>query len=251
MGAYGLVWSGLKKLLVRDGRAGRGDFVLKGVIPLWLSLFVLLNAPAFPVLVEISIGFIIAALFFSRTGLAMAVRRTHDLAMDETYLTSFRRQSLAYFQAFIVLMFATSYLTVSAGNHVAALIIALVAATAMTIILLGGPKYVMALTTTPRAVLPNGLATPATAKALADKPNAEALRKALPREVLARQMAHPLQSKVRGVQVQNVPESTPKTRPVYKTKAGAPQPREPGLAQPQYPKPIVRKRKRGAIGEWT
>jgi uncharacterized membrane protein YhaH (DUF805 family) len=253
MGAYGLVWSGLKKLLVRDGRAGRVDFVLKGLLPLWLSLLALLNAPAFPKLAEISVLFIVAAVFFSRTGLAMAVRRTHDLGMAETYLTSFRRQSLAYFQAFIVLMFATTFLTVNAGNPVAAFVVAVGASAAMTLILLGGPKYVIALVTMRGEVLPNahGPATPETVKALkalADKPGAETLRKVMPR---ATAQAHPLQSKVRGVQAQPVAQSTPKTRPVYKTNTSAQQPREPGLAQPQYPKPIVRKRKRGAIGEWN
>ena len=60
MGAYGLVWSGLKKLLVRDGRAGRQDFVLKGLLPLWLALFALLSGTAFPVLGELGLVLIIA-----------------------------------------------------------------------------------------------------------------------------------------------------------------------------------------------
>jgi uncharacterized membrane protein YhaH (DUF805 family) len=251
MGAYGLVWSGLKKLLVREGRAGRQDFVLKGLLPLWLSLFALLSQAAFQLLGELGIVLIIAALFFSRTGLAMAVRRAHDIGLGEEYLVSFRRQSLAYFQCFIVLMFATTFLTVNVGNPASSLIIAAVAAGAMTLILLGGPKYVQALITMPGEVLPNahGLATPETVKALkalADKPSTEALRKVIPRQVA---QAHPLQSKVRGVQAQPAPESPARPRPVYKTKASEQQPaREPGF--PQHPKPIVRKRKRGAIGEW-
>jgi len=256
MGAYGLVWSGLKKLLVREGRAGRQDFVLKGLLPLWLSLFALLSQAAFQLLGGLGLVLIIAAGFFSRTGIAMAVRRAHDIGLGEEYLVSFRRQSLAYFQCFIVLMFATTFLTVNAGNPASSLIIAAVAAGAMSLILLGGPKYVQALINMPGEVLPNahGLATPETVKALkalADKPSTEALRKVLPGESLARKaaQAHPLQSKVRGVQAQPVVESTPKTRPVYKTKASETQPaREPGF--PQHPKPIVRKRKRGAIGEW-
>jgi uncharacterized membrane protein YhaH (DUF805 family) len=255
MGAYGLVWSGLKKLLVREGRAGRADFVLKGLLPLWLALFALLSGAAFPVLGELGLVLIIVALFFSRAGLAMAVRRAHDLGLSEDYLISFRRQSLAYFQSFIVLMFATTFLTVNVGNPATSLIIAAVAAAAMTCFLLGGSKYVSMLVTSPGEVLPNahGLATPETVKALkalGDKPSAEALRKVMPREIaMAREAAHPLQSKVRGVQAQPVPESPARVRPIYKTKASETQPREPGF--PQHPKPIVRKRKRSsAIGEW-
>jgi uncharacterized membrane protein YhaH (DUF805 family) len=253
MGAYGLVWSGLKKLLAREGRAGRADFVLKGVMPLWLSLVALLSGVAFPVLGELALVLIMVVAFFSRTGLAMAVRRAHDLGMGEEYLISFRRQSLAYFQAFLVLVLATAFLTVNSDSAAATLVLAAFAAGAMTCILLGGSKYVMALTAMRGEILPNahGLAMSQTVnalKALADKPRAETLRKTMPRQTAP---AHPLQSKVRGVQAQPVAESTPKTRPVYKTKTIAPQPREPSLTQPQYPKPIVRKRKRGAIGEWT
>ena len=252
MGAYGLVWSGLKKLLVREGRAGRQDFVLKGLLPLWLALFALLSGAAFPALGELGIVLIIAALFFSRTGLAMAVRRAHDLGLDEAYLISFRRQSLAYFQSFVVLVFATTFLSVNVNSPASSLIIAAVAAGAMTCILLGGSKSVMSLARIPGEVLPNahGLATPETVKALkalGDKPSAEALRKVMPRETA---VAHPLQSKVRpAAQTQPVPESPPRARPVYKTKAEPQAAREPGY--PQHPKPIVRKRKRGAIGEWN
>jgi uncharacterized membrane protein YhaH (DUF805 family) len=250
MFVYRWIWSGLKKLLVREGRAGRQDFALKGLLPLWLTLFALLSVPAFPKLGDLGLALVIAAIFFSRVAIAMAVRRAHDLGVEGTDLTSFRRQSLAYFQIFVVMVFTTTFVGASMGNLATPLILAAVAAGAMVCILLGGSKIVVMLTTRMGEVLPNahGVATAETIKelkALADKPDMEALRKVLPREA-----AHPLQSKVRpAAKTEALPESTPRTRPVYKTKADP----QPARAQdfPQHPKPIVRKRKRGAIGEWN
>lgn len=242
MFVYSLIWSGLKRLLVREGRAGRGEFVRKGLAPLLLSLFALLSGAAFPWLGEFGFVLIIAAVFFSRVGLAMAVRRFHDLGLGEGHIVSFRRQALAYFQTFVVLIFATAFLSVNSGNPAGSLVIAAAAAGAMTCILLGGSKAVMALATTAGEGLPSahGLATPEAIRTLKAMVQAPVQSKPMP--------AHPLQSKVRtAAEAQPALQRAPRVRRVYTTGASQQQ-RAPSLPA-QHPPPIVRKR--GAIGEWT
>jgi uncharacterized membrane protein YhaH (DUF805 family) len=236
---YGWIWSGLKRLLVREGRASRQDFALKGLLPLWLALFGLLTAPAFPWVGELGVVLIIAAVFFSRAALAIAIRRARDLGLPADHFTSFQRQTVAYVQAFMVLVFATTYQTASAGNPFGSIVVAGMGATAITMILLGGPKLVMLLLRTPAATTAEDVIGALKAAAEAPAPGP----KPMP--------SHPLQAKVRpAAPAQPVPEGAPRARPVYKTKAAPQAAREPGFPQP-HSKPIVRKRKRGAIGEWN
>ena len=237
MFVYGWIWSGLKRLLVREGRASRQDFVLKGLLPLWLALFALLCGPAIPWMGELGLVLIISAVFFSRTALAMAVRRARDLGLPVDHFTSFQRQTVSYFQAFLVLVFATAFQAASNDNPFASAVVAAIGAWAIASVLLGGPKLVILLLKTP---------TPMTAEHVLATMKAEA-----PAIQQKPKPSHPLQAKVRpATHVQTAPESPPRPRPVYKTKTEPQPPRELGFPQP-HPKPIVRKRKRGAIGEWT
>jgi uncharacterized membrane protein YhaH (DUF805 family) len=235
---YGWIWSGLKRLLVRDGRASRQDFVLKALLPLWLALFGLLSAPAFPWVGELGLVLIVTAVFFSRAALALAIRRARDLKLPVDHFTSFQRQTVAYVQAFMVLVFATAFQTASSDNPFGSIVVAGIGAWAIAAILLGGPKLVMLLLRTPAATTAEDVIGALKAAAEAPAPG--------------QKPSHPLQAKVRpAAQAQPLPESVPRARPVYKTKTSEPQAaRQPGFPQP-HPKPIVRKRKRGAIGEWT
>lgn len=156
----GLFWSQLKKMLVREGRSSRQDFVLSGVLPFFLSVFGILCAPAFPQMGEFGLVLLICALFTSRAVLAQAIRRTHDLGVSDEYLKSFKHQTQAYLQVFIVLMIATTFQQINVRNPVMALAIAAGGAAVMTCIMVGGFGVLKTLATTIGELGPNARGLP-------------------------------------------------------------------------------------------
>jgi uncharacterized membrane protein YhaH (DUF805 family) len=156
----GLFWSQLKKVLVREGRSSRQNFVLSGALPFFLSVFGILCAPAFPAVGEFGFVLLIAALFTSRALLAQAIRRTHDLGVSDEYLSSLKHQTQAYLQVFVVLMIATTFQQINTGSPATALIVAAIGAAAMTCIMVGGTKPLWTLATTIGEFGPNAQGLP-------------------------------------------------------------------------------------------
>src|SRR5688572_27815381 len=156
----GLFWNQLKKMLVRQGRSSRQNFVLAGVLPFFLSVFGILCAPAFPAVGEFGFVLLICALFTSRAILAQAIRRSHDLGVPDEFLASFKHQTQAYLQAFVVLMIATTFQEINTGSPATALIVAALGAVAMTCVMVGGTKPLWTLATTIGELGPNAQGLP-------------------------------------------------------------------------------------------
>ena len=224
----GLVWSQLKKMLVRHGRSSRQSFVLGGVAPFFLSMFGMLCAPAFPSVGEFGLVLLIAAVFTSRALLAQAIRRTHDLGVSEEFLASFKHQMSAYFQAFIVLMVMTTFQQLN-QNPLTSLAIAAIGAAATTCIMLGGLKVLKTLATTIGELGPNDHGLPTEGPLL---PVTQAIQQPRPRPAPSPPVPPREPRKTVAVPAGRTPMAP--------QPASAPAPRQP---------PLIRKRT-GAVGEW-
>lgn len=222
----------LKKMLVRDGRSSRGDFVLGGVAPFLLAAFGMLCAPAFPVLGELGLVLIIAVIFTSRAILAAAIRRTHDLGVSDEYLKSMKHQTGAYLQAFIVLMVATTFQQLNGGNPVTAMLTAAIFAAVITCVMVGGQKVLWVLARTIGQLGPNEHGLPTEGPL---QPVAQVIQSAPPRPRPAPSAPVPPREPRKHVAV-------PQGRPV----ATAPPMVTPTPHQP----PRIRKRNK-AIGDWS
>lgn len=244
---WGLAFSQLKKMLVRDGRSSRQDFLLAGVLPLWLVLIGLLAAPKIPVLGELGFILFIAVVFFSRAALAQAIRRAHDLGFPEDVLKSPTRQIAAYGQAFLLFMMASVIQQMSvSSNATLALVSSAAVAGGIVVALLGGPKIfkVLALDAARR---PTSLAEILEMEAAAPRPQHPVTAShPTPRP----QPAPPL-GYARRPAPGTLPQPASEPRAVRASVKVSASPRPaPAPASAAIVRPVVRNRPRGAIGEW-
>jgi uncharacterized membrane protein YhaH (DUF805 family) len=204
------VLSWLRAAISEAGRSNREQFVAQGLAPLAIAVFALLAIPAFPQFGKFGMLVLIAAIYLSRVALAQAMRRSRDLGQSGAHLRSWKRQAQAYGQIFLLMIFLTTFQTANLNQPVA-LIVAAIAAASVVFILFGGPKVLMPLVTRPSL-------------------------HADPVSVLP--LPTPSQS----------PKATYGIVSAQKPRPSAPAPVKTQPAARH--KPIVRKRPRGAIGEW-
>jgi hypothetical protein len=147
-----------------------------------------------------------------QTHQCQAIRRAHDIGLSDDYLKSPMRQLQAGLQAFVVLMFIVAIQAASRGGAVFSIVMAAVAAAGLATVLLGGATMVHAL---------------ATRIGLFE----HTIDGAAPEQTMTALLG-----------------------PMPPRPAG--RPRQPAMAAPAHPRPpaqprpIVRKRVRGAIGVW-
>lgn len=242
----GPFWNFLKRLLVREGRSSRKEFLICGALPLFLSLFAQLLIPAFPTFGDFGPLLLVSSIYLSRVALAQAIRRCHDIGLSDEWLGSLKHQVVAYVQAFLVMVFATVFQQASSGS-LTAFVLAAAGAALIVMNMVGGPKAFRTLATTVGNLMTTDHGeTPEGTMSAFGIYSAEK-RRIDPRDALAaKPAARPATPAPRAA----THASAPPVRKVVKVPP--PDPARPPRPQPN-PQPqtiTVRRRPRSALGEW-
>jgi uncharacterized membrane protein YhaH (DUF805 family) len=243
-----LIWNFLKRMLVREGRSSRKDFLIYGALPLYLSLFAQLLIPAFPEFGDFGLLLLASSAYFSRVALAQAIRRCHDMGLSDEWLKSLKHQVGAYVQAFLVMLVVTAFQQVNSGSPTA-FVFAAVGAALIVASLLGGPKAFRALATTVGSLMATRHGeTPEDTMAAFGIYSAEKQRVDPYKAKTAKLAARPATPALRLT----MQSSDPPVRRVLKVPQTEPASVSRPKAAPQQPQAItVRRRPRNAIGEWS